>query len=130
MQRTLTHAKIHRATVTRPDLHHVGSLTIDSDLMGAADIMENEKVQVFDVTNGARLETFVAGNLANAIRSRYTPDEVDVLRTARWWCDWPIDVVSRHLSELVLGTPVGVLAVARAERLVDEPGRPAQDGGS
>ncbi|MGI5484751.1 CatB-related O-acetyltransferase [Streptomyces lavendofoliae] len=70
----------------------------------------------------------VAGNPARAIRSRYTPDDVDMLRTARWW-DWPIEVVSRHLQELVLGTPAGVLAVARAERLVDEPGS-AQDGGS
>ncbi len=59
MQRTLMHAKIHRATVTQADLHYVGSLTIDSDLMAAAGIVENEKVQVVDATNGARLETYV-----------------------------------------------------------------------
>ncbi|GAA3017308.1 CatB-related O-acetyltransferase [Streptomyces fulvorobeus] len=70
----------------------------------------------------------VAGNPARAIRSRYAPHEVGMLLTARWW-DWPIEVVSRHLPELVLGTPGGVLAVARAERLVSELGS-AQDGRS
>ncbi|MBE8521982.1 aspartate 1-decarboxylase [Amycolatopsis sp. H6(2020)] len=58
MHRTLMNAKIHRATVTQADLHYVGSLTIDADLMAAADIVEGEKVQVVDITNGARLETY------------------------------------------------------------------------
>ncbi len=58
MERTLMNAKIHRATVTQADLHYVGSLTIDAELMKAADIVEGEKVQVVDITNGARLETY------------------------------------------------------------------------
>ena len=58
MRRTLLNAKIHRATVTQADLHYVGSLTIDADLMKAADIVEGEQVQVVDITNGARLETY------------------------------------------------------------------------
>jgi len=52
-------SKIHRATVTQADLHYVGSVTIDADLMDAADLLEGEKVAIVDVTNGARLETYV-----------------------------------------------------------------------
>src|SRR5690242_9604250 len=52
-------SKIHRATVTRADLHYVGSITIDADLMDAADLLPGELVHVVDVTNGARLETYV-----------------------------------------------------------------------
>ena len=58
MLRTMLKSKIHRATVTQADLHYVGSLTIDADLMKAADIVEGELVQVVDITNGARLETY------------------------------------------------------------------------
>src|SRR5215469_12371157 len=59
MQRTMFSAKIHRATVTHADLHYVGSVTIDADLLDAADILPGEQVSVVDVTNGARLETYV-----------------------------------------------------------------------
>lgn len=52
-------SKIHRATVTRADLHYVGSLTVDADLMDAADLLPGEQVAVVDVTNGARLETYL-----------------------------------------------------------------------
>ena len=51
--------KIHRATVTQAELNYVGSITIDKDLMDAAGILENEKVQIVDNNNGARLETYV-----------------------------------------------------------------------
>lgn len=51
--------KIHRATVTRADLDYVGSITIDTDLMEAAGFLENEKIDIYDVTNGARLSTYV-----------------------------------------------------------------------
>ena len=51
--------KIHRATVTRADLHYVGSITIDPDLVEAAGFLENEKIDIYDVTNGARLSTYV-----------------------------------------------------------------------
>ena len=59
MRRTLMKSKLHRATVTTADLDYVGSITIDRDLMDAADLLPNERVQVLDVTNGARLETYV-----------------------------------------------------------------------
>ena len=62
MQRTMLKSKIHRATVTDCDLHYVGSITIDPDLLEAADILEYEQVHVVDVDNGARLETYtIAG---------------------------------------------------------------------
>jgi aspartate 1-decarboxylase len=51
-------SKIHRATVTGSDLHYVGSITIDQDLLDAADIHEHEQVHVVDVDNGARFETY------------------------------------------------------------------------
>jgi aspartate 1-decarboxylase len=52
-------AKIHRATVTQADLHYVGSLTVDSDLLDAADLLPGQQVDVVDVTNGSRLTTYV-----------------------------------------------------------------------
>ena len=58
MQRTMLKSKIHRATVTGSDLHYVGSITIDPDLLDAADILEGEQVHVVDVDNGARFETY------------------------------------------------------------------------
>ena len=62
MIRTMLKSKIHRATVTASDLHYVGSITIDPDLLEAADILEHEQVAVVDVDNGARFETYtIAG---------------------------------------------------------------------
>ncbi|ASO17984.1 aspartate 1-decarboxylase [Actinoalloteichus hoggarensis] len=59
MLRTMLKSKIHRATVTQADLHYVGSVTVDEDLMDAADLLAGEQVAIVDVTNGARLETYV-----------------------------------------------------------------------
>jgi aspartate 1-decarboxylase len=58
MQRTMLKSKIHRATVTAANVDYVGSITIDTDLMMAADILPYEKVHVVDIDNGARLETY------------------------------------------------------------------------
>ena len=58
MYRTLLKAKIHRAVVTQADLHYEGSVTIDADLLDASGILEFERVQIVDVENGARLETY------------------------------------------------------------------------
>lgn len=58
MQRIMLKSKIHRATITGADLHYEGSITIDRDLMDAADIVSYEKVAVWNVTNGNRLETY------------------------------------------------------------------------
>ena len=59
MMRVMMKSKIHRATVTQADLHYVGSIAIDRDLMEAADLLEGEQVAIADITNGARLETYV-----------------------------------------------------------------------
>jgi aspartate 1-decarboxylase len=59
MYRTMLKSKIHRATVTQADLHYVGSVTVDEELMEAADLLPGEQVSIVDITNGARLETYV-----------------------------------------------------------------------
>ncbi|WP_190136534.1 aspartate 1-decarboxylase [Streptomyces longispororuber] len=59
MHRTMLHAKIHRATVTQADLHYVGSLTLDRDLMDAAGVLPGEQVDIVDINNGNRLTTYV-----------------------------------------------------------------------
>jgi aspartate 1-decarboxylase len=62
MNRTMLKSKIHRCRVTGSDLHYVGSITVDEDLLEAADIREHEQVHVVDVDNGARFETYtIAG---------------------------------------------------------------------
>lgn len=59
MQIEVFKSKVHRAVVTEANLNYVGSITIDEDLMDAANIIENEKVQVVNINNGERLETYV-----------------------------------------------------------------------
>ena len=62
MRRTMLKSKIHRATLTGSDLNYVGSITVDADLLDAADILEHELVHVLDIDNGARFETYtIAG---------------------------------------------------------------------
>lgn len=63
MLRTMFSGKIHRATVTHADLHYVGSVTIDANLLEAADILPGEQVSIVDIANGARLETYVIEGL-------------------------------------------------------------------
>ncbi len=61
-------SKIHRATVTHADLHYVGSVTVDLDLLDAADILPGELVSIVDITNGARLETYtIAGDRGSGV---------------------------------------------------------------
>ena len=62
MRRRMLKSKIHRAVITDANLHYVGSVTIDPDLLDAADILEHEQVAIVDIDNGARLETYaIAG---------------------------------------------------------------------
>ena len=62
MNRTMLKSKIHRGRITGSDLNYVGSITVDADLLDAADILEHEQVHVLDVDNGARFETYtIAG---------------------------------------------------------------------
>src|SRR4029078_7894248 len=58
MLRTMFKSKVHRATVTEADLHYVGSVTVDADLMDAADLLPGEQVHIVDITNGSRLESY------------------------------------------------------------------------
>lgn len=68
MQIILLKSKIHRATVTQADLDYVGSITIDSDLLRESGIQEYEKVEIADITNGNRLETYaIAGDAGSGI---------------------------------------------------------------
>ena len=68
MLRTMMNSKIHRATVTQADLHYVGSVTVDEDLLDAADLLPGELVHIVDVTNGARLETYtIAGERGSGV---------------------------------------------------------------
>ena len=59
MQIEILKSKIHRVRITQAELHYVGSITIDEDLMKAANLIENEKVQIVNINNGERLETYV-----------------------------------------------------------------------
>lgn len=66
--RTMMTGKIHRATVTQADLHYVGSVTVDEDLLESADILPGELVSIVDITNGARLETYtIAGERGSGV---------------------------------------------------------------
>ncbi|WP_110241029.1 aspartate 1-decarboxylase [Nocardioides gilvus] len=68
MLRTMMKSKIHRATVTQADLHYVGSVTVDEDLLEASDILPGELVHIVDIDNGARLETYtIAGERGSGI---------------------------------------------------------------
>jgi len=69
--RTFLRAKIHRATVTAADLEYVGSVTLDADLMDAADIDHLERIEIYDITNGNRLTTY-------ALRGRRGSGEVQI----------------------------------------------------
>jgi len=69
--RTFLRAKIHRATVTAADLDYVGSVTIDAELMAAADVDHLERVEVYDITNGSRLSTY-------ALRGRAGSGEIQI----------------------------------------------------
>jgi aspartate 1-decarboxylase len=93
MNRTMLKSKIHRATVTGSDLHYVGSITIDTDLLEAANIREHEQVHVVDVDNGARFETYtIAGERGSgeikingaAARLVHTGDTVIVISYASY----------------------------------------------
>ena len=93
MRRKMLKSKIHRATVTGSDLHYVGSITVDADLLEAADILEHELVHVLDVDNGARFETYtIAGSRGSgeikingaAARLVHTGDTVIVVSYAEY----------------------------------------------
>jgi len=80
MNRQMLKSKIHRARITGSGLHYVGSITVDPDLLEAADILEHELVHVLDVDNGARFETnTIAGQRGSGNEIVDVNDEVGVL---------------------------------------------------
>ena len=96
MRRKMLKSKIHRATVTGSDLHYVGSITVDRDLLEAADILEHELVHVLDIDNGQRFETYtIAGERDTgtiqingaAARLVHTGDKVIVVSYADYEAD-------------------------------------------
>ncbi len=115
--------KIHRATVTHADLHYVGSVTVDSDLLEAAGIIEGEKVQVVDITNGARIETYtIAGprgtgviGINGAAAHLVRPDDLVIL----------ISYVMLDAAELVAHQPQ-VVHVDGQNRIVQVGNDPAE----
>ena len=106
MIRTLLKSKIHRATVTASDLNYVGSITIDPDLLEAADVLEHELVHVLDIDNGNRFETYpIAGERGSAevkvngaaARLVHTGDKVIVVSYAQY----DEDELERHEPRVV-----------------------------
>ena len=89
MKRILFKSKIHRCTVTQADLHYEGSVTIDRNLMDAADIMNYEKVAIWNITNGNRIETYaIEGErgsgvicINGAAAHRFHPDDMAIIAT-------------------------------------------------
>ena len=93
MRRTMLKSKIHRATLTGSDLNYLGSITVDADLLDAADIREHELVHVLDIDNGARFETYtIAGRRGSgdtqvngaAARLVHTGDKVIIVSYASY----------------------------------------------
>ena len=93
MLRSMCKSKIHRATVTDANLNYVGSITIDAELMSAADLMEYEQVHVVNVNNGARFETYVIAGEAGggeiclngaAARLAHPGDKVIIISYAQY----------------------------------------------
>ena len=123
MRRKMLKSKIHRARVTGSDLDYVGSITIDSDLLEAADILEHELVHVLDVDNGARFETYtIAGDRGSgavkvngaAARLVHTGDTVIIVSYA----SYPEDELEGHAP--AVGHVDGDNAVVRVDQAAAE----------
>lgn len=123
MRRTLCKSKIHRAVLTGADLHYEGSLTLDRDLMDAADILPYERVQVVNVNTGSRLETYViegergTGTIqlnGAAARLGAAGDHVIVMSYASYdedeLADFAPKIVFVDAENHVTGTPAGSTA--------------------
>jgi len=106
MQRRMLKSKIHRATVTHADVNYEGSITLDSTLMELADILPNEWVHVWDITNGARLETYALAGpqgsgvvaINGAAARLVSPGDLVIIASHCELCD---DEVKAHEPKLV-----------------------------
>ena len=118
MKRILLKSKIHRATVTEAQLHYEGSVTIDSELMAAADIVEFEQVQIYDVTSGSRLTTYaIAGTpdsgvicINGAAAHLVQPGDVVIIAS---YAEYDAAEVDRHAPKLI--------KVDESNRIVEAP---------
>ncbi len=107
MTRTLFKSKIHRATVTHADLHYEGSVTVDSNLLEAADILPHEWVAIWNVTNGKRIETYAlpgdAGSgvicINGAAAHRFSPGDLVIIATKTQLAD---EQARAHVPTVVL----------------------------
>ncbi|WP_052851448.1 aspartate 1-decarboxylase [Streptomyces avicenniae] len=130
MMRTMFKSKIHRATVTESDLHYVGSVTVDADLMDAADLLPGELVHIVDIDNGSRLETYVIEGargsgvigINGAAAHLVSPGDLVILISYAQ----VEDAEARRLRPTV----VHVDAANRVVRLGDDPSEPAPGGGT
>ena len=114
VQRVMLKSKIHRATVTDCDLHYVGSITIDPDLLEAADILEHEQVHVVDVDNGARFETYT-------IPGERGSGEICVNGAAARLVHHGDTIIVISYAQLRRGRPRALRAAGRARRGQDQP---------
>jgi aspartate 1-decarboxylase len=120
MHRKLLRAKIHRATVTRSDLHYEGSIAIDETLMKAADLWPHEAVHVWNVTNGERLETYVipaekgSGEIClnGAAARRAQPGDVVIIASFCWLEE---EAVRLHIPKIVMVDRVNRVICPRTE---------------
>ena len=134
MLRTMFHAKIHRATVTQADLHYVGSVTVDQDLLDAAGILPGELVSIVDVTNGARLETYtIAGErgsgvigINGAAAHLVHPNDVVILMAYAQMDDDEARSFQPTVVHVDADNRIVELGTDPAEALLDGVARPAQ----
>ncbi|OUM89680.1 MAG: aspartate 1-decarboxylase [Bacillus thermozeamaize] len=107
MFREMMKSKLHRATVTEANLHYVGSITIDQELMEAVDLLPNEKVQVVNNNNGARLETYVIPGergsgvicLNGAAARLVQPGDTVIIIAYAWMSD---EEAKRHVPKVAI----------------------------
>ncbi len=107
MERILLKSKLHRATVTDADLHYEGSVTIDANLMDAADFVEHEQVQIYNVTNGSRFTTYTlrgprgSGCIKINGAAAHLVDRGDLVIIASY-ANYSSDEVEGHVPTVVL----------------------------
>jgi aspartate 1-decarboxylase len=107
MKRTLLKSKIHRATVTDADLHYEGSVTIDPELLEAADIVVYERVDILNITNGSRLSTYVilgepgAGEICinGAAAHLVNPGDMVIIAS---YAEFAEDEIENHVPRVIL----------------------------
>jgi aspartate 1-decarboxylase len=107
MRRVLLKSKIHRATVTDADLHYPGSVTVDRELMVAADIVDYERVEIYNISNGSRLTTYVipgepgSGSLCINGAAAHLVDPGDLVILASY-AEYDEQEVAEHQPHIVL----------------------------